>query len=164
MVRRPLAHGLGWAVLIILLDQVSKYYMMGRLGVFQPSDPFAQEYVLPFLNWSVVWNRGVSFGMLAADGWTGAYLLSAMSVAVSIALVFWLRKAERTIVVAGIAMVIGGAIGNIFDRMRFGAVFDFIDFHFAGWHPFVFNVADAGISLGVIALLIDGLFPKKSDS
>jgi signal peptidase II len=161
MSRRPLANGLFWAVLIIVLDQASKYYMMNRLGVHQPGDPFAQEVVFPFLNWSVVWNRGVSFGMLAADGWTGAYLLSAMSVVVSIVLLFWLARADRALVVSGIAMVIGGAIGNVFDRMRFGAVFDFIDFHVYDWHPFVFNVADAGISLGVIALLIDGLFPKR---
>jgi signal peptidase II len=159
---RPLFWGLLLALLTVLVDQASKYAMMVRLNVFRPGDMPAMEEVTSFLNWTVVWNRGVSFGMFAADGWTGAYVLSAISLIVSVALVVWLRRADRWVTLVGIALVLGGAVGNVLDRLRFGAVFDFIDFHFGTWHPFVFNVADAGINIGVILLLIEGMvFPKK---
>jgi lipoprotein signal peptidase len=105
----------------------------------------------------MVWNRGVTFGLLAGEAWWHPWLLAAIALGVSAALVVWLARAPDRWTALAIGLVLGGAIGNVIDRVRFGAVADFIDLHAFGWHWYVFNVADSAIVIGVILLLAHAL-------
>lgn len=147
--------GLLAAVVIVLFDQATKWWIVNVL--MQPV-PQAVE-VTPFFNLVLAWNRGVSFGTFSAGGSWMPYALTAVALAIAAVLATWLWRAERWFVALGLGMVIGGAVGNVLDRVRLGAVVDFLDFHAFGWHFWAFNVADSGISVGVVLLLIDGLFP-----
>ena len=147
-----LRFGLLLAAAVAVLDQISKLWIV--LDVMAP--PRVIE-VTPFFNIVMVWNRGVTFGLLS-DGapWT-QYAVGAVALAVSAALVVWLARATSRLLAAGLGLVIGGAIGNLVDRAVHGAVADFLDFHAFGYHWPAFNVADAAITVGVAALLLDGL-------
>ena len=107
-----------------------------------------------------VWNRGVSFGLFDNDSVWTPMLLSLLAVGISIVLMVWLRRAEGKWLALGLGMVIGGAVGNVIDRAVWRAVFDFLDFHVAGYHWPAFNVADAAITVGVVLILTEGLFAK----
>lgn len=142
---------------ILILDQASKYWV---LEVFDL--PAKQSVaVLPGLNLTMVWNRGVTFGLLGADSLMGALLLAGVAMAVVVALAVWLWRAERLSVALALGAVAGGAVGNIIDRLRFGAVVDFIHAHAYGWSWYVFNVADAAIVCGVGVLLLDSLLAGR---
>ena len=119
--------------------------------------------VTPFFNVVTVWNTGVSFGMLQSQSGMAPMLLSGLALAIVVALFVWLRRAENRVMAFALGLIIGGALGNTFDRLTFGAVFDFLDFHAAGYHWPAFNVADSAIVAGVIALLYDGLLRKQPD-
>lgn len=157
-----LRSGLLVAALVLLLDLVSK------LAILEWIDPPAQGIPLTgFLAIVLVWNRGMSFGMLNTDAAAVPWILGGLAIAVSIALVWWLKRADRRLVVAGLGLVLGGAVGNLLDRVQYGAVVDFILLHYRGWQWPAFNVADSAIFLGVVCLLWDSLFgpresPKKS--
>jgi len=134
---------------IILLDQASKYGLMIS---------FAPGEVLPvtgFFNLVHVMNPGAAFSFLAdAGGWQRWFFI-ALALAISAWLILLIRRhAEERLLAGGAALVLGGALGNVIDRLRFGAVIDFLDFHFAGWHWPAFNVADSAITLGVALLLV----------
>ncbi|PWC34476.1 peptidase A8 [Azospirillum sp. TSO35-2] len=152
--------GLIVAAAVVVLDQLSKWWILD--SVMQPV-PHVVE-VTPFFNLVLVWNYGVSFGTFASGGALMPYVLSAIAAVIAVCLVFWLRQAERPLVALAIGVIIGGAVGNVIDRLRFGAVVDFLDFHAAGWHFWAFNVADSGISIGVVLLLLDGLFAGREKS
>jgi lipoprotein signal peptidase len=113
--------------------------------------------LLPVLDFTMVWNRGITFGMLNGLGAAAHLVLAALALAVVAALGVWLWRAERLLVALALGAVAGGAVGNIVDRMRYGAVVDFIQAHAFGWSWYVFNVADAAIVSGVAALMLDGL-------
>ena len=149
---RSLATGTLLAALIIALDQATKHWMMGLL-----LEPLRGVEVTGFFHLVPVWNRGVSFGILSSRDGSTAWLLGGLAVAVSIGLAVWLARAERPLLTVSLGLVIGGALGNVVDRARFGAVFDFLDFHVAGWHWPAFNLADSAITVGVGLLLLDGL-------
>lgn len=154
----PMGAAIGSAVLV--LDQVSKSWILDV--VMQPA-PRTVE-VTGFFNLVLTWNRGVSFGMFQGDAGYMPYVLSAVAFAVIAMLGRWLWTAERPLQAAALGMIIGGAIGNMLDRLYYGAVCDFLDFHLAGIHFWAFNVADAGISVGVSLLLVDGLFAEPESS
>ncbi|MBI3514308.1 MAG: signal peptidase II [Proteobacteria bacterium] len=144
------------AALVVGLDQATKAWMIGLL-----LDPPRALVVTGFFDLVPVWNKGVSFGMLSGhDGW-GAWLLGGVALAVAAGLAVWLARAERGLLAGGLGLVIGGALGNVIDRGRFGAVFDFLDFHVAGWHWPAFNLADSAITVGVGLLLLDGLLAGR---
>ena len=126
--------------------------------------PFAKLEVLPFFNIVMVWNKGVSFGLFSQHGndWGPLFLILFSSVIVCVFSV-WLLQTRRVPVALSLIMVIGGALGNIVDRVRFGAVADFLDFHVMGWHWPAFNLADSAITLGIVLLLVDGLFFEAKD-
>ena len=145
-------------LLVLVADQGSKWWMLNVLDLQQRGT----VPVLPVLNWTMVWNQGVTFGLFHQDGAAGPWILAAVALAVVVALGFWLRRAETRWVAAALGAIAGGAIGNVIDRMRFGAVVDFIHAHAFGWSWYVFNVADAAIVCGVAVLLIDGLWPARS--
>lgn len=141
------------ALLVIALDQATKWWMLEV--VMQP--PRVIE-ITPFFNLVLAWNRGISFGMFNNDSPHNAWILPMIALVIIGALAIWLVRAERAIVAIAIGMIIGGAIGNLIDRLRFGAVADFLDVHAFGFHWPAFNVADSAITLGVITLLADSLF------
>lgn len=141
------------AALIIVADQFTKWLIM--VEVMQPPRVIP---ILPFLNIVMAWNTGVSFSMLADSG---PMLLSGLAILVSLGLLIWLVQLCEPLPALGIALVIGGAIGNVIDRFRYGAVFDFIDFYVGDWHFPAFNFADSAITIGVVLLLFDGLFQGR---
>ncbi len=141
----------GLALGVIVLDQLSKHWI---LFIYDLPARISEQVAGPFFL-TMVWNRGISFGLLRADHDLGRWLLVAFSVLVAIALSVWARRADRALMALALGLVIGGAIGNAIDRARFGAVADFFDFSRL-YFPWVFNIADAAISVGVVLLLIDG--------
>jgi signal peptidase II len=118
--------------------------------------------VLPFFDLVVVWNYGISFGMFNTGSSASAYLFGGLALAIVAGLLWWLRNAENGTVVVALGLVAGGAVGNVVDRFRFGAVFDFFDFHVLGYHWPAFNVADAGITVGVACLFYDAFFGSRN--
>jgi signal peptidase II len=148
--------GLTVALVLLGLDQLTKWMALEVLDL--PSRPIA---VTPFFNLVMVWNRGVSFGMLDTLGAVAPWLLSGLAVAVVVALLLWLRRSEHAVMAIGLGLVIGGALGNVIDRLRYGAVVDFLDFHLAGWHWPAFNLADAGICVGAGLIVVDGLLAPR---
>ena len=151
---KRLGAGFGVAMLILALDQFSKWWM---LSVFELPYRGIVE-VLPFFDLAMVWNPGVSFGMMNGSGEMGRWFLMALSLTIVGILAFWLPRAKNRLLVVAIGFVIGGALGNLVDRVRYGAVVDFIQLH-AGTHAFyVFNIADSAISIGVALLLWDAIF------
>jgi signal peptidase II len=149
--------GLLVALAIFLLDQAIKYIVTGPLQLQE----VGQIVLLPIFNLTWVQNFGVSMGLLTADSDTARWALVALTAAIGIGVAVWLwRETNRHDVIA-LGLVLGGAAGNILDRVRFGYVVDFLDLHFGEFRPFlVFNVADAAITIGVVILLIRALFVR----
>jgi lipoprotein signal peptidase len=145
--------GLLLAALVLAADQLSKWWILDVIEL----DRVGQIVVTPFLNLTMVWNRGVTFGLLGSDLWWKPLLLGALALVIAALLLRWLARAESGRVAWGLGLVLGGAVGNVIDRARFGAVVDFIHLHAAGFHWYVFNVADSAIVCGVGLLLLDAL-------
>lgn len=137
---------------VVLLDQASKWLVLVLVAPLGEPIP-----VTPFFNLVMVWNRGVSFGMFGSSGALAPWILSGLAIAVVVALLIWLRRAEHHLTGVALGLVIGGALGNVIDRILFGAVIDFLDFHVAGWHWPAFNVADSAICVGAALLVADSL-------
>ena len=144
------------ALAVLAADQASKYWVLHVLHL----PDIGQLVLLPVLNLTMVWNRGVTFGLLAGFGDWGTMALTIIALAVVVVLGFWLRRAGSALMAGSIGAIAGGAVGNVLDRLRYGAVVDFIHAHVGGWSWYVFNVADAAIVCGVAALLLDGLLTK----
>lgn len=144
------ASALALAVLILILDQISKYWVV---EVFQlearGSVPLAGPIWL-----SMVWNPGVSFGLLGGDSPVTRWALTVFGFGVAAALAVWVRKADKPLTAAALGCIIGGAIGNAIDRIRYGHVADFIDVSRL-YFPWVFNIADAAINIGVGLLILE---------
>lgn len=151
--------GLGLAALVIVLDQISKWWIL--TDVMNP--PRVIE-VLPFANVVLVWNRGVSFGLFNTASDYGPWILSGLAIAISIVLLIWLWRGTERIVGLGIGLILGGAIGNVVDRLIHGAVVDFVDLHAGGAHWPAFNVADSAITVGAVLLVLDSLFHRDKSS
>jgi signal peptidase II len=146
---------LALAVAIVAADQALKAWVLYGLNLPQlESKPLFGPFQL-----TMVWNKGVSFGFLRADHDLVRWLLAVFSIGVAILLGVWVRKAERPLFATAVGLVMGGAVGNVIDRIRLGAVADFIDVRplTAGLFPWIFNLADSAISIGICLLLIDML-------
>lgn len=150
--------GLAAALVVLLADQASKWWVLEVLHLRD----IRQVEVLPFLSLTMVWNHGVTFGLLNGLGPLGAWILAGVALAVVVLLGVWLRRAETLLVAVALGSIAGGAVGNVIDRLRFGAVVDFLHAHAWGWSWYVFNVADAAILCGVAVLVLDGLRPKRA--
>jgi signal peptidase II len=149
---------LGVSALVILLDWITKQRVSEALELYRPQE------VLSWLNITLAHNYGAAFSFLSdAGGWQRGFFIVLTSL-VSVVLLVWLlrlpREEWRTGL--GLALVLGGAIGNLVDRVQLGYVVDFIDVHFGGWHYPAFNVADSAITCGVILLLLDAVFLSRS--
>lgn len=119
--------------------------------------PYAEIEVLPFFNIVMVWNKGISFGLLNRDTDYGPTILIALALAITALFLTFMRKTSAPLQLTGIALIIGGALGNVIDRLRFGAVMDFLDFHAGNYHWPAFNIADSCVCIGVAILIIKGL-------
>ena len=159
---RPLRLGLAFAALLLIADQASKYWILDILDLEELRN-VSLLAVGPFgLDLTMVWNRGVTFGMFSGGGAWNHLILAGLALVVAGFLLRWLMRAETRLVTYALGAVIGGAIGNVIDRVRFGAVVDFVDVHAWGWHWYVFNIADAAIVCGVIALVVDALIRPET--
>jgi lipoprotein signal peptidase len=156
MNRRPA--GLLLAALILLADQASKYWVLHGAGL--TDGHFL--VLLPVLNFVLVWNPGVTFGMLTNLGGIGWALLAAVAVAVVAGLAIWLWRSDQMIKSLAIGAIMGGAAGNVIDRLRFGAVVDFIQAHLGAYSFYVFNVGDSAIVCGVGVLMLESLLRRDA--
>lgn len=151
---------LGWlalSLIAIALDQYTKYLASAYLN-FGESVP-----VLPFLNWTLLHNHGAAFSMLADAGGWQRWFFALLALVFSAVLVGWLLRLSRgmKVLAAALALILGGALGNLIDRLSLGYVVDFIHVYYQTWHFPAFNIADGAITLGVILLFIDMLFLEK---
>ena len=145
------------AAAALLLDQATKL-----LGLFGLELPLTEPIRLaPFLHLVAHWNRGISYGLFQQSTDGGRWLLVAVSAIASVALAVWIARSRGRVLAASLGLILGGAVGNAFDRIAYGGVFDFVHFHIGGWSWYVFNVADAAIVAGVAGLIYDSLVPDR---
>ncbi len=153
-----LAYGVALGAMVI--DQLSKFWI---LYGFDLPEKFSVPVIPRLFRLTMVWNPGVSFGLLRADNPAGRILLSLFAAAVVIGIGWWVRKAERRLTAVALGLVMGGALGNnLIDRIRLGHVADFLDFSGTGFFPWVFNVADSCITIGVALLLLETFIAKPA--
>ena len=147
MPARSIARWLQLAAAIILIDQISKWIVLGTLH------PGEASYVAPFFNWVLTFNAGAAFSFLSEAGGWQRWLFTLLALCVSAWIVVLLRRHSGEFRLSlALTLVLGGALGNVFDRVRFGAVVDFIQWHAAGYYWPAFNVADSAITIGAILL------------
>jgi signal peptidase II len=145
------------AAALVILDQLTKWLVLQRF------EEGGRYFVTEFLNLVLVYNRGAAFSFLAdASGWQTPLLVAfALGAAVFVS-VLLVRSPGRTMLCTGLALILGGALGNVIDRLRLGKVVDFIDLHAFGWHWPAFNVADAGITMGAAILILEAFLHKEA--
>ena len=157
-------NALRWLLLsaaIILVDQVTKLIVL---------DHFSLHETLPLipglLNFTLAFNDGAAFSFLQGAGGWQRWFFTMLAIVVSAVLVVWLKRTPRGDwrTALPLALVVGGAIGNVIDRIRLGHVVDFIDVHYQSWSFPAFNVADSAISIGAVLLIVFGLFGKQADT
>lgn len=148
------------AFIVLILDQISKYWVLEVIHL-----PLRGGIdVWPFFRLTFVGNVGVSMGLLQAGSDLGRWLLTAVTGGIAVAVALWLRRETNRIDIAALGLVLGGAMGNILDRIRFGYVVDFLHFFWQQYSFWVFNLADAAITLGVILLLARAVLAKPTPS
>jgi signal peptidase II len=142
-----------------IFDQIVKWWVTGPLGLVQEGQ---QIKLIPIFDLTRVHNYGISLGLFQAQSDTGRWVLVGITAAIAALVGWWITREKKLGDQLALAMVLGGALGNIVDRVRFGYVVDFLDLHFGSFRPFyVFNVADAAISIGVVILLIRALLVRE---
>jgi signal peptidase II len=151
--------GFAAAAMIFALDQLSKYWVTGPLGINAVPD---QLVITSFFQFTYTENNGISLGLLNATNPVGRWMLVALTSAIAIGVAIWIGREKNRVDQIALGMVLGGALGNILDRVRHGYVVDFADLHFGDFRPFfIFNVADAAIRIGVVILLLRAFFVKE---
>ena len=143
-------------LILIFLDQVTKWWIINYI-----MQPIKILPITPFFNIVLTWNSGISFGIFSNQGSFSVIILSTLATLIVFFLAVWLMKAENKKLIIGLICIIGGAIGNIIDRVYHGAVIDFLDFHIKSYHWPAFNVADSCIFIGATLIILDSLFPDK---
>jgi signal peptidase II len=152
--------GLGFAIFIAALDQLVKWYVVGPLNLRNVRN----IDLLPFFDLTYVENRGISLGMLQATNMEMRWLLVGMTALIGLVVLVWMMREKILGDILGLSLILGGAIGNIYDRYVFGYVIDYADLHIGTFRPFlVFNIADAAITIGVVIILARSLFVREKD-
>ncbi|SCZ21695.1 signal peptidase II [Afifella marina] len=146
----PFRFGVLVAVLAAILDQAHKAFMLGPYAIAEKG----RVALTPFLDLILVWNRGVSYGLFTQESEIGRWLLVGVGLIGAAVFFYWLTKLDRFLSAISVGLIIGGAIGNVIDRLRFGAVADFFLFHIGSFQWYVFNLADVWIVAGVIGMLL----------
>ena len=151
--------GFAVALIVFILDQLVKWVVTGPLGLNEIGD---QLTILPIFNFTFTQNEGISLGLLNATNPVGRWMLVGLTSAIAIGVAIWIGREKNRLDQVALGMVLGGALGNILDRVRFGYVVDFADLHFGEWRPFlIFNVGDAAISIAVVILLLRAFLTRK---
>lgn len=150
-----LARGLLTAALVALLDQLSKFVVLGFFAAHAMG--YRVIEVTSFFDLVLTYNHGMSFGLFDHGSQIDAVLFSAVAAGIVVILLVWLRRAAHPLLAVAIGLIIGGAVGNVIDRLRLGGVVDFLYFHAGQWYWPAFNLADTAICVGVAAMLFDGL-------
>jgi signal peptidase II len=151
--------GFSIALLVFVVDQLAKWLVTHPLGISQIGD---QLVLLPIFNFTYTENQGISLGLLNATNPVGRWMLVGLTSVIAVAVAVWIGREKNRIDQIALGMVLGGALGNILDRVRFGYVVDFADLHFGDFRPFlVFNVGDAAISIAVVILLLRAFLARK---
>ena len=145
-------------IFIITLDRISKYIIINKVNSSGENKVFNSE----FLNFELIWNKGIAFGLLSFSSHTIYNLISLIIFLVILVIIFLLFKSKK-IEKLFLTLILGGAIGNLYDRIIYKSVPDFIDFHINNFHWFIFNVADIFITLGVLGLIFIEIFFKKNE-
>ncbi len=152
--------GLVLAAFVAIVDQAVKWYVIGPLQLRQ----VRHIDLLPFFDLTYTENRGVSLGMFEASSMETRWLLVAVTAAIALVVLVWMMREKLMGDIAGLALICGGALGNIRDRFELGYVIDFADFHIGGFRPFlIFNVADAAITIGVVIILARSLLVRDKE-
>jgi signal peptidase II len=154
---KPRISGALTALAVLLADHASKYWVL--YGLKLQSDE--RVVVAPFLNFELHWNPGVSFSLFQQDTAAGRWMLLGLTLAATVLLSIWLWRVGSRLAAFGLGAIVGGALGNGYDRFIYGAVVDFLDFHAFGYHFYVFNLADSAITLGVVVLLLDSVLTDR---
>lgn len=147
------AFGLIVAVLAFAADQLHKYWMLEIYRIAERG----RVTLTSFFDLVMLWNPGISYGLLPQDSDAGRIALTAVSVIAAVAIFMWIGNAASRLAALSLGLIVGGALGNITDRLVHGAVADFFSFHYAGFYWYVFNIADVAITAGVIGLMLDWL-------
>ncbi|MBZ0216736.1 MAG: signal peptidase II [Fimbriimonadaceae bacterium] len=158
--RPTIRFGLGVALFTFLLDQASKQWL---LHIFKDAG-VAKIQAASFLDFVLVWNQGVSYGLFPQQSELGRWLLVLFSCVVICFLLLWLMRSSSLLIAVSLGLIIGGATGNALDRVIFGAVIDFFSFHAYDFHWYVFNLADAAIVAGAAGLIYDSLFASHKSA
>ena len=153
-----LVRGFAAAIAVVVFDQLGKAAVRGYFACHAVGE---HENVTAFFNIVLIYNRGMSFGLFNGGGGLNALLFSLVAAAIVTVLIYWLSRVESPLLAVAIGLIIGGAIGNVIDRIRFGAVVDFLDLHVGLWHWPAFNIADSAICMGVAVMLLDGLLLRR---
>jgi len=153
-----LMRGLATAVIVVVLDQLSKAAVLAFFAERALGD---REALTSFFSLSLTYNRGISFGLFNGGAGLNALIFSFAAGLIVAILVFWLSRAPSPFLAIAIGLIIGGAVGNVIDRLRLGAVVDFLDFHLGAVHWPAFNLADSAICIGVAAMLLEGLLLRR---
>lgn len=153
--------GLALAALVAIIDQAVKWYVIGPLQLRQ----VLKIDLLPFFDLTYTENRGVSLGMFEASSMETRWALVAVTAGIALMVLVWMMREKKLADIAGLALILGGALGNIRDRYDLGYVIDFADFHIGTFRPFlIFNVADAAITIGVVIILARSLLVRDKDT
>ncbi|KEO85902.1 peptidase A8 [Erythrobacter sp. JL475] len=152
--------GLGFAAFIAGIDQIVKWYVIGPLNLRLVRN----IELLPFFDLTYTENRGISLGMFQATTMEMRWLLVLVTAAIALVVLVWMMREKLLSDILGLALILGGALGNIRDRWELGYVIDYADFHIGTFRPFlVFNIADAAITIGVLIILARSLFVREKD-
>ncbi|MEQ5788230.1 signal peptidase II [Erythrobacter sp. NFXS35] len=152
--------GLAIAAFIAIIDQVVKWYVIGPLALRQVGN----IDLLPFFDLTYTENRGISLGMLQATNMETRWLLVLMTAVIALVVLVWMLREKAMGDIFGLALILGGAVGNIRDRYDLGYVIDYADFHIGTFRPFlIFNIADAAITIGVVIILARSLFVRDKE-
>src|SRR6478752_6327630 len=147
------------ALIVFALDQLAKYWVTGPLGLDQIGD---ELMITSFFQFTYTQNNGISLGLLNATNPVGRWMLVALTSAIAVGVAVWIGRERNRVDQMALGLVLGGALGNILDRVRHGYVVDFLDLHFGEWRPFlIFNVGDAAISIAVVILLLRAFLNRK---
>ena len=153
-----LARGLAAAAVVAVFDQITKAAVLAHFA----GSPFGdRETITSFFNLALTYNRGISFGLFNGSAGLNALIFSFAAAAIIAVLLFWLSRAASPLLAVAIGLIVGGAVGNVIDRLRLGAVVDFLDFHVGPWHWPAFNLADSAICIGVATMLLEGLVLRR---
>ncbi len=151
--------GFAIAFLVVAIDRGYKWWMLNIYDIASRGT----VTITPFFDITLIWNKGISYGLFQQNSDLGRYILIAIILCIMAVLVVWLSRAQGYLIAVAIGLVLGGALGNVIDRVVYGAVADFFSFHFWGYYWYVFNLADVWVVAGAVLLLYDSMFNEVPD-